>query len=178
MSPTRVAKLQKKAQYCHTCCSNLRGDCTGADQVERQGLGRRLTKWSGGDRCHSGGFLLRIMPPSWQPVPACVRHGHSAGGPFFRAAAMVLQAEPITSTPLQRFPNSHPEIKNHCAREAVSWQKPAVIAKFTPSNQESLHARGPFQAKPCSDSQINPLKSRITAVSRSFSVQSLQRFPN
>ena len=46
------------------------------------GLGRRLTKWSGGDRCHSGGFLLRIMPPSWQPVPACASNGHSAGGPF------------------------------------------------------------------------------------------------
>ena len=43
MSPTRVAKLQKKAQYCHTCCSNLRGDCTGADQVERRAdiLGRQ-----------------------------------------------------------------------------------------------------------------------------------------
>ena len=25
----------------------------------------------GRDRCHSGGFLLRIMPPSWYPVPAC-----------------------------------------------------------------------------------------------------------
>ena len=24
---------------------------------------------------HSGGFLLRIMPPSWHPVPACVRDG-------------------------------------------------------------------------------------------------------
>ena len=44
---------------------------------------------------HSGGFLLRILPPSWQPVPACGRHGHSAGEPFFRAAAMVLQAEPF-----------------------------------------------------------------------------------
>ena len=43
MSPTRVAKLQKKAQYCHTCCSNLQGDCTGADQVERRAdiLGRQ-----------------------------------------------------------------------------------------------------------------------------------------
>ena len=45
-------------------------------------MGRRLTKWSSGDRCHSGGFLLRIMPPSWQPVPACASNGHSAGGPF------------------------------------------------------------------------------------------------
>ena len=23
------------------------------------------------DRCHTGGFLLRIMPSSWHPVPAC-----------------------------------------------------------------------------------------------------------
>ena len=29
----------------------------------------------GRNRCHSGGFLLRIMPPSWHPVPACVRDG-------------------------------------------------------------------------------------------------------
>ena len=43
MSPTRVAKLQKKAQYCHTCCRKLQGDCTGADQVERRAdiLGRQ-----------------------------------------------------------------------------------------------------------------------------------------
>ena len=62
----------------------------------------------GRDRCHSGGFLLRIMPPSWHPVPACVptmlQAGYSslpqgklesaaevvaattaAGGPFFSA---------------------------------------------------------------------------------------------
>ena len=25
----------------------------------------------GRDRRHSGGFLLRIMPPSWHPAPAC-----------------------------------------------------------------------------------------------------------
>ena len=49
----------------------------------------------GGAGCHSGGFLLRIMPPSWQPVPACVRHGHSAGEPFLYATTIVLQAEPI-----------------------------------------------------------------------------------
>ena len=55
-------------------------------------MGRRLTKWSGGDRCHSGGFLLRIMPPSWQPVPACTRNGHSAGGPLFPATTTKLQA--------------------------------------------------------------------------------------
>ena len=34
----------------------------------------------GRDRCHSGGFLLRIMPPSWRPVPACARHDKSQAG--------------------------------------------------------------------------------------------------
>ena len=136
---------------------------------------------------------------------------------FFAATTIVLQAEPITSAPpcsdsqihtlksritahvrpfpgktLQRFPNSPPEIKNHCARETVSRQNPTAIPKLNPSNQESLHTGGRFlaktcsdsqvcarnqeslrtggrfQAKPCSDSQIDPLKSRITAVSRSF----------
>ena len=32
-----------------------------------------------GDWRHSGGFLLRIMPPSWHPVPTCVRNVPSAG---------------------------------------------------------------------------------------------------
>ena len=39
----------------------------------------------GRDRCHSGGFLLRIMPPSWHPVPACTLTT-AAGGPFFVVA--------------------------------------------------------------------------------------------
>ena len=30
----------------------------------------RVTTGCGGDRYHSGGFLPRIMPPSWHPVPA------------------------------------------------------------------------------------------------------------
>ena len=28
-------------------------------------------RWLRQGRCHSGGFLLRIMPPSWHPVPVC-----------------------------------------------------------------------------------------------------------
>ena len=41
---------------------------------------------------------------------------------------------------LQRLPNSPHQIKNHCTKEDVFRQKHAVIPKFTPSNQESLHA--------------------------------------
>ena len=54
----------------------------------------------GRDRCHSGGFLLRIMPPSWHPVPACIprqccRRANpilattAAGGLFFDAATKI-----------------------------------------------------------------------------------------
>ena len=44
----------------------------------------------GRDRCRSGGFVLRIMPPSWHPVPACAPR-QAAGGPFLTVAAMALQ---------------------------------------------------------------------------------------
>ena len=42
-----------------------------------------------GDRRHSGGFLLRIMPPSWHPVPACVRNVHPAGGLILSVATKI-----------------------------------------------------------------------------------------
>ena len=71
---------------------------------------------------------------------------------------------------------SGPEIKNHCTLEGVSRQKLAAIAKLTPSNQESLQCKRRFQANPCSDSQIDPLKSRITARWRAFPGKKLQRF--
>ena len=94
MSPTRVAKLQKKVQYCHTCCSNLRGDCTGTDQVERRAdiLGRQ------GQVATPAAFYLglcRLRGNLSLPAPATVilQAGHSpcdhnkaAGGRFFAAA--------------------------------------------------------------------------------------------
>ena len=56
----------------------------------RIGRGRLLLcDGCGRGRCHSCGFLLRIMPPSWHPVPACARHDHFAGGPFFFAATKI-----------------------------------------------------------------------------------------
>ena len=98
----------------------------------------------GRDRCHSGGFLLRIMPPSWHPVPACVRHGHSAGGPFFCAATMVLQAGcssaqlrwccrravlSCNSDDAASIPKSGLEIKNRCTKEGVNGENLASIRK-------------------------------------------------
>ena len=121
----------------------------------------------GRDRRHSGGFLLRIMPPSWHPVPACTprlrcRRGIlscSSGG-----AAVIPKSGPEIKNRCSLWdgsvenhaviPNSGPEIKNHCTLEGVSRQKPAAIPKLTLSNQESLHATGLKRGKPCSDSQV------------------------
>ena len=97
----------------------------------------------GRDSRHSGGFLLRIMPPSWHPVPACVRPGHSAGGQFLAAAAMALQAGrsslqqrwrcrlavlSCSSDGAAAIPKSGLEIKNHCTLEEISGQN---MQRFT-----------------------------------------------
>ena len=39
--------------------------------LRRGEAGTRCRRRYSGDRYHSGGFLLRAMPPSWHPVPAC-----------------------------------------------------------------------------------------------------------
>ena len=135
----------------------------------------------GGAGCHSGGFLLRIMPPSWQPVPACVRHGHSEGGPFLYATTIVLQAEPFffaATTIVLQAGRSYVQQRWCCRRNQSQAHNPAAIPKFTPSNQESLQYQDHFPRNLCSDSQIDPLKSRITAHGRPFPGKTLQRFPN
>ena len=69
-----------------TACSKTTGSGGRLHQNRTTGNGGRLhqkpTTGSGRDRCHYGGFLLRIMPPPWHSVPACIRHdipqaGHS-----------------------------------------------------------------------------------------------------
>ena len=74
---------------------------------------------------------------------------------------------------LQRFPSLTPEIKNRCSTGAIPEAYLAVIAIFTPSNQESLHARRRFWAKPCSDSHIHPMKSGIAATTTAIGGTSL-----
>ena len=132
---------------------------------------------SGGYGRHSGGFLLRIMPPSWHPVPACARHDHFAGGPFFFAATKIrvgcrhlllcdgcgrgrchsggflLRIMPPSWHPVPAcaprlrcrravlyrhddyaaaIRKSGPEIKNRCTKEGVNRQNHASILKSGP----------------------------------------------
>ena len=71
------------------------------------------------------------MPPSWNPVPACVRHGHSAGGPSYsqlrwccRRAVLSCSSDDAAS-----IPKSGLEIKNRCTKEGVNGEKLASIPK-------------------------------------------------
>ena len=72
----------------------------------------------GRDRCHSGGFLLRIMPPSWHPAPACtprLRCRRAILSCCIKVAASILKSEP--------------EIKNRCSLWDGSGENHAVIPK-------------------------------------------------
>ena len=62
----------------------------------------------GGDRRHSGGFLLRIMPPSWHPAPACT--------PRLRCKRAILLCSNDGAASIPKF---GPEIKNRCSLWAV-----------------------------------------------------------
>ena len=50
---------------------------------------RRPTTRNGGDRRPSGGFLFRIMPPSWHPVPAFCDNDLPQAEPFSFAATKI-----------------------------------------------------------------------------------------
>ena len=105
----------------------------------------RLTTGCGGDRYHSGGFLLRIMPPSWHPVPACtprlrcrraVLNCSSDDAAAIRKSGLKIKnrctKEGVNREKLTSIPKSGPEIKNRCTQEGINWQNPASIPKFGP----------------------------------------------
>ena len=147
----------------------------------------------GRDRCHSGGFLLRIMPPSWHPVPACT--------PRLRCRRTILSCSSDKNR--RRNYSSLPRRKLESDADLVAATATAGETILLSRNKEqnrtqiSLPLR-PLQAKlfffaetklesdaevvvaepqlSCSDSQIDPLKSRITAAFGLFPRKSLHRF--
>ena len=72
----------------------------------------------GRDRRHSGGFLLRIMPPSWHPVPACI--------PRLRCRRAILLCSNDGAASIPKF---GPEIKNRCTQKVVFGEILASIPK-------------------------------------------------
>ena len=79
----------------------------------------------GRDRCHSGGFLLRIMPPSWHPVPACT--------PRLRCRRTILSC---SSDDAASIPKSGPEIKNRCIGGVVAFCR----RNHSPSRQRRMES--------------------------------------
>ena len=65
----------------------------------------------GRDRCHSGGFLLRIMPPSSHPFPACA--------PRLYCKRAILLAGTIA---LHRFLISGPDLRINAAKRSKQGQ--------------------------------------------------------
>ena len=93
-------------------------------------------------RCHSGGFLLRIMPPSWHPVPACVSRLRCRRAILYRhddCAASIPKfgleiknrctQKDVSGEKLASIRRSGLEIKNRCTQESVNRQKLASIRK-------------------------------------------------
>ena len=85
--------------------------------------------------------------------------------------------EGVNRQNLASIPKSGLEIKNRCTQGAVNRENLASIRKSGPEIRNRCSNK-PFPGIPCSDSQIHPLKSRITAPTEPKRGQSLQRLPN
>ncbi len=87
--------------------------------LQQRKLESEAGRCRGRDRFHSGGFFLRIMPPSWHPVPACT--------PRLRCRRAVLHRHDDCAASIRK---SGPEIKNRCTQEGLNGEKLASIPKF------------------------------------------------
>ena len=103
-------------------------------------MGRRQTKWSGGDRCRSGGFLLRIMPPSWHPVPACTRNGHSEDGQFINAATTAAGGPFNTATTIFRRRNYSSLRQRKLESDASSLRQKLLQAGYSSLRQRKFES--------------------------------------
>ncbi len=97
----------------------------------------------GRDRRHSGGFLLRIMPPSWHPVPACI--------PRLRCRRVILLCSNDGAASIPKF---GPEIKNRCTQEGGIGEKLASIPKSGPEIKNRCTQEGGIGENTCIDSQV------------------------
>ena len=108
----------------------------------------------GRDRCHSGGFLLRIMPPSWHPVPACTprlccmraihrcsNDGAAAIPKFGPEIKNRCTQEGLNREILASILKSGLEIKNRCTQERVNGENLASIPKSGPEIKNRCSTR-------------------------------------
>ena len=110
-----------------------------------------------------------------RPKSLPIRHSPAAAQCFSPWAAGI--ASVLTSA-LAAIAKSGPEIRNRCTDYSGFGLFAAAIVKLTPSNQESLHGSPRNVPHCCSDCQIDPLKSRITARISLKCAPLLQRLPS
>ena len=93
-------------------------------QAELFSFAATKIRFGGGPLSRQGQVLLRrlflrIMPPSWHPVPVCV--------PRLRCRRAVLHRNDGCAASIRK---SGPEIKNRCTQEGINGEKHASIRKF------------------------------------------------
>ena len=129
----RRAIIRCRYECCRPNCSTLR----------RRKLESDAVRYCGGDRCHSGGFLLRIMPPSWRPVPAC------APRPCCRWAVLLCDEENWRRT---RRRCDYDCCRRNCSTLPARWR--CIDSRFQAQTCESLQPRGHSWEKSCIDSRF------------------------
>ena len=106
---------------------------------------------SDADRCccvarrHSGGFLLRIMPPSWHPVPACTprlccrrailrcRNEGAAAIPDFKLRLGNRCSQEVKSGAIRAsILDFRPRLANRCSQKVKTGANRASILDFKP----------------------------------------------
>ena len=135
----------------------LKNRCRGWNQMpkalRRGEVGTRCRRRCGRDRRHSGGFLLRIMPPSWHPVPACVRSG-------------ILQAKPFSLAAAKKRIGRGTRCRNGCCRRNHSLLPQRKLESDTDLVAATTTVGGPFLTAAARTLHRFPslsLKSRIDA---------------
>ena len=196
MSPTRVAKLQKKVQYCHTCCRKLQGDCTGADQVERRAdiLGRQ------GQVATPAAFYLglcRLRGNLSLPAPATIilQAGYSslpqrllqAELQYFATKKIGIGRGTVATTTAQAgystcrndgtavIPDFRPRIGNRCSKEVKTRAILALIPDFKPRLENRCSQKVKTRAIIALILDFKPRLSNRCAI-RSKQGQSVHRF--
>ena len=113
-----IKKYTQQLYLSHVLTSYLHCFPCSDSHVPPRSQGSGADRRCGRDSRHSGGFLLRFMPPSWHPVPAC--------SPRRRCRRAILHRHDDCAASI---PKSGPEIKNRCTQEGINGEKHASIPK-------------------------------------------------
>ena len=140
-----IKKYTQQFYLSHVLTSYLHCFSCSDSHVPPRSQGSGADRRCGRDRCHSGGFLLRIMPPSWHPVPACsprlccrraILLCSNDGAASIRKFGLEIRNRCSLWAVLEGFlasiRKSGLEIKNRCTQEGLNREKLASIPKFTP----------------------------------------------